>query len=140
MASINFFSQSLPFKVPFPRKTTAWIKNTIKSEKHQLRELNFIFCTDKELHQINLEYLQHDDYTDIITFDNSEADGEVEGDIYISIDRVRENAVSYGKEFTNELQRVIIHGVLHLLGYQDKSAASRNQMRSKEDQYLARFK
>lgn len=139
MASINFFSQTAPFKIPFPRKTSAWIKAVIKKEKQSLKELNFIFCSDAELHQINLEYLNHDDFTDIITFDNSDEKGVIEGDIYISIDRVRENASSYKKEFSNELNRVIIHGVLHLLGYKDKTAAAKKVMRSKEDSYLAIF-
>ena len=139
MASINFFSQTIPFKVPFPRKTSAWIKAVIKKEKHSLKEINFIFCSDTELHQINLEYLNHDDFTDIITFDNSEEKGVIEGDIYISTDRVRENAATYQKEFSNELKRVMIHGVLHLLGYKDKSIAAKKQMRLKEDFYLSLF-
>lgn len=137
MASINFFSQSIPFNVPSPRKTSSWIKSVIKKEKHLLEELNFIFCTDEELYQINVEYLKHKTFTDIITFDNSDQRGLIEGDIYISIDRVKENAYSLGITFEIELQRVMIHGVLHLLGYKDKTLAHKKEMRKKEDAYLS---
>ena len=139
MASINFFSKTIPFKVPFPRKTTAWLKAAIIKEKHALKELNFIFCTDEELYELNVEYLNHKTLTDIITFDNSEEEGTIEGDIYISVDRVKENASTYGKDFEDELKRVLIHGVLHLLGYKDKTSASKKEMRDKEDLYLSKF-
>jgi probable rRNA maturation factor len=139
MASINFFSQTLPFKVHFPRKTSSWIKSTIKKEKHRLNMLNFIFCTDEELYQINVQYLKHKTFTDIITFDNSEEPGLVEGDIYISIDRVKDNASSLGIPFETELNRVMIHGVLHLLGYKDKTSAHKTKMRKKEDAYLSLY-
>jgi probable rRNA maturation factor len=139
MASINFFSQTLPFKVPFPRKTASWVKSTIQKEKHTLIELNFIFCSDEELHQINVQYLNHNTLTDIITFDNSEQKGSLEGDIYISIDRVKENAHSLGHSFKEELNRVMIHGVLHLLGYKDKSPRHKKEMRKKEDAYLSLY-
>jgi rRNA maturation RNase YbeY len=139
MASVNFFSQTIPFKVSSPRKTANWIKATIQKEKYSLGELNFIFCSDEELYQINLEYLNHKTFTDIITFDNSEEKGVVEGDIYISVDRVKENAAKYGSEFSNELKRVIIHGVLHLLGYNDKSPNHQKEMRKKEDAYLSLY-
>jgi probable rRNA maturation factor len=139
MASINFFAPSIPFKVPFPRKTTSWIKAVIKKEKYALRELNIIFCSDDELYQINLDYLKHNTFTDIITFDNSEEKRMIEGDIYISVDRVRENADKYGMDFPIELRRVIIHGVLHLMGYKDKSSGHKKEMRRKEDAYLSLF-
>jgi probable rRNA maturation factor len=139
MASINFFSQTLPFKVPFPRKTSAWIKSAIQKERHKLKEINFIFCTDEELYQINVQYLKHKTFTDIITFDNSEEDGLIEGDIYISIDRVKENAGTLGIPFPSELKRVIIHGVLHLLGYKDKTPLHKKEMRKKEDAYLSLY-
>lgn len=139
MASVNFFFQSIPFKVPAPRKTASWIKAAIKKEKYSLNELNFIFCTDEELYQINLQYLKHKTYTDIVTFDNSDVKKVIEGDIYISIDRVRDNAIQFGIDFTTELRRVIIHGVLHLLGYSDKTAALKKEMRKKEDAYLSLY-
>jgi probable rRNA maturation factor len=140
MASINFFSQSIPFKVPFPRKTASWIKAAIKKEKHSLKELNFIFCTDEELYEINVEYLKHKTLTDIITFDNSDEENVIEGDIYVSVDRVKENAAEYGIEFPLELRRVVIHGVLHLLGYSDKTSANQKEMRKKEDAYLSLYR
>lgn len=140
MASINFFSQSRPFKLPHPRKTVSWIKSAIQKEKHDLNELNFIFCTDEELYQINVQYLNHQTYTDIITFDNTDQQGSIEGDIYISIDRVRDNATSLNVSFESELRRVIIHGVLHLLGYKDKNAAQKREMRKKEDAYLSLYR
>lgn len=140
MASINFFSQSIPFKVPSPRKTASWIKAAIKKEKHALKELNFIFCSDEELYQINLEYLKHKTFTDIITFDNSDDKRVIEGDIYISVDRVKDNAAKYGIDFPIELRRVIIHGVLHLIGYKDKSITHQKEMRRKEDGYLSLYK
>jgi rRNA maturation RNase YbeY len=139
MASVNFFSQTIPFKVPSPRKTASWIKATIQKEKHSLKEVNFIFCSDEELYQINREYLKHKTFTDIITFDNSEEKRVIEGDIYISVDRVKENASKYDIEFHTELKRVIIHGVLHLLGYKDKTPIHQKEMRRKEDAYLSLY-
>ena len=87
---------------------------------------------------INQQYLDHDTYTDIITFDNSEKDGVIEGDIFISIDRIRENAAKFDTGETNELHRVMIHGALHLLGYKDKTPTSKSQMTAKEDEYLSK--
>lgn len=142
MASVNFFSQDTPFKLKNSQKITRWIKSTIKAEKSSLNELNFIFCTDESLLKINIEYLNHRTYTDIITFDNRDGNtGPLEGDIFISIDRVRENAKELELEFEDELHRVIIHGVLHLLGYGDKTPGKKAEMRKKEDACLSlRFK
>ena len=108
----------------------------ILNEKHSLKTLNFIFCTDEYLHSINLQYLNHDTYTDIITFDNSEGDGLIEGDIFISIDRVKENANKFDVSLEKEIKRVMAHGVLHLCGYIDKTAGEAKQMRLKEDEAL----
>jgi probable rRNA maturation factor len=137
MASVNFFSQDIPFSVPTPRKTTTWIKKAIIAEGGSLVELNFIFCSDQFLLDINMQFLNHNTYTDIITFDNSEESGKIEGDIFISVDRVKENAAKLVIPFEIELKRVIIHGVLHLLGYSDKSTSQTRQMRKKEDAYLS---
>jgi len=137
MPSIRFFNEGLRFSVPHPRKTTSWIKDAIKREKRTLDELNFIFCSDEYLRSINLDYLKHDFYTDIITFDNSEEKLRIAGDIFISIDRVKENAVELAIPFETELHRVIIHGVLHLVGYSDKSRNKKTLMRKKEDAYLS---
>lgn len=140
MASINFFSQKPRFKLSNPRKVTAWIKSTIKKEKTTLISLNYIFCTDEYLHDMNVEFLKHDTFTDIITFNYNPSKTEIEGEIYISIDRVRENAKSFETDFQTELNRVIIHGVLHLIGYNDKTKAQKATMREKEDTYLSLYK
>jgi len=137
MASIHFFSEETEFKLPHPRKTSSWIKSALQTEKKTLGDLNFIFCTDEYLLQINMEYLDHHTYTDIITFDSSETPGTIEGDIFISIERIQENATKFERPFDEELHRVIIHGVLHLMGYGDKSKAAKAQMRKKEDTYLS---
>lgn len=102
-------------------------------------ELNFIFCSDEYLLSINQEYLNHDTFTDIITFDNSDTAKVISGDIFISIPRVKENASNLGVEEPEELRRVIIHGVLHLAGYFDKSKTDKALMTEKEDYYLSRF-
>jgi rRNA maturation RNase YbeY len=139
MPSIQFFSEDIPFKPPLPRKTKSWIKQAIAKEKHTLGDLSFIFCSDEYLYQINVQYLNHKTYTDIITFDNSEDPQVIEGDIFISVDRIRENAPKFDRPFEEEIRRVIIHGVLHLIGYSDKSSDAKIAMRRKEDAYLSLF-
>lgn len=114
----------------------SWVRNVVLLEGKQLDELSFSFCSDKHLLKINKQYLKHDYYTDIITFDLSEGDS-ILGDIYISIDRVKENAKQNRFPFHVELKRVIIHGVLHLCGFNDKTAKERLLMREKEDHYLS---
>jgi probable rRNA maturation factor len=137
MAAVNFFSQDVTFTLPNPRKTSSWIKKALQVEKRSLTQLNFIFCSDEHLLGINIQYLKHNTYTDIITFDNSESPKTVEGDIFISIERVEENAKKLNVPFIEELRRVIIHGVLHLVGYSDKGEAQIKVMRKKEDTYLS---
>jgi rRNA maturation RNase YbeY len=137
MALINFFSEEIKFKLDHPIKTTRWIKEVIKAEKKSLNQLNFIFCSDLYLLQINKEYLNHKTLTDIVTFDNSDGDKSILGDIFISVDRVVENADQFKASFDQELHRVIIHGVLHLIGYGDKDDRSKAKMRKKEDAYLS---
>jgi rRNA maturation RNase YbeY len=137
MASIRFFAEDLDFKLPHPRKTTSWIKETILKEKKEQGNLNFIFCSDEYLHSINVQYLNHTTYTDIVTFDSSETKGLIEGDIFISVERIKENASKFNTSFDEELHRVIIHGVLHLIGYSDKGVAKKAAMRRKEDTYLS---
>lgn len=136
MASIHFFTQDIPFKLKQSLKLKAWIKNTIAKEKHQLDAVNYIFCSDAALLEKNITYLNHHTLTDIITFDLSEQEGLINGEIYISIDRVKENAAKFSKSFDDELHRVLIHGILHLVGYTDKSSADKAEMRKKEDYYL----
>lgn len=137
MPVINFFSEDVAFKLKHPRKTTNWIKESILKEKRILQGLNYIFCSDEYLLQMNLEYLNHKTLTDIITFDNSEIPKHIAGDIFISIDRVKENADKFGRPFDEELHRVIIHGALHLVGYTDKDNRNKALMRKKEDTYLS---
>ena len=137
MPAISFFSEDIDFSLPKPRKTTAWLKEVIAIERGTLKGLNFIFCSDAYLHSLNEQYLNHTTLTDIITFDNSETEGEIEGDIFISIDRVQENAHKFQVSFENELHRVLVHGVLHLLGYSDKTKAEKSVMRQKEDIHLS---
>jgi probable rRNA maturation factor len=134
--SINFFSEETTFSPKSKSKLRSWISQTIIQEKHQLHELNFIFSSDDYLLKINQEYLKHDTYTDIITFDNSEEKGQILGDIFISIDRVKENAKNFNTAFQDELHRVMIHGTLHLLGYPDKKKEEKALMTKKENFYL----
>jgi len=135
---INFFNEDITFNLKHKGLVRTWIKSTIISENHRLKLLNFIFCSDAYLLNINKQYLNHDTYTDIITFDNSDVELEIAGDIFISVERVRENAKELGLNDTDELHRVIIHGTLHLLGYSDKSKSSKAQMTDKEDLYLSK--
>ena len=135
---INFFNEDISFTLKQKGLIRTWIRNTITSEKHRLKLLNFIFCSDAYLLNINKQYLNHDTYTDIITFDNSDVKFEIIGDIFISVERVKENAKELDLSTTEELHRVIIHGTLHLLGYSDKSKASKAQMTDKEDLYLSK--
>ena len=137
MPSINFFEEDISFKLKNKTGVKQWIKTSIEAEGQKLKELNYIFCSDEYLLKINQQYLDHDTYTDIVTFDNSEKDRVIEGDIFISIDRIRENALKFNSGEVNELHRVIIHGALHLLGYQDKTAEKKKIMTSREDHYLA---
>ncbi len=116
----------------------AWLQEVINRESCRLHGISYIFCSDEYLHRLNVHFLQHDTYTDIITFPYS-APPAVEGDIYISIDRVKENAGSFGTEFDTELHRVMVHGVLHLCGYGDKTDEEEVNMRQKENEYLALF-
>lgn len=136
---ISFFSEDVDFKVVNPIKTKRWIKNASISEGYEISQLNYIFCSDQYLLEINKQYLAHDYFTDIITFDNSEEDNQLEGDIYVSVDRVRDNAETFHTDFNTEMRRVLIHGLLHLSGYEDSSEALKTAMRGKEDEYLRQF-
>ena len=115
---------------------TKCVKALVKQELREIGNITFVFCDDNYLHKINLEFLDHDTYTDIITFDYS-AGKEVISEVYISVDRVAENAKKYRQTFENEIHRVMIHGVLHLCGYKDKLAEDKQIMRDKENHYLS---
>ncbi|WP_207533494.1 rRNA maturation RNase YbeY [Desertivirga arenae] len=136
MATINFFQEEITFILKDKIKLREWIKQTILKEGCKLNELNFIFCNDTYLLNINREYLNHDTYTDIITFDNSDEEGVITGDIFISYERVCENAEKFSVSVKDELHRIIIHGTLHLLGYKDKSKGDKDLMTQKENEHL----
>jgi probable rRNA maturation factor len=135
---IAFFEEGISYKLKHKTAIKAWVTDTIKAEGYKLKELTYIFCSDSYLLNLNQQYLDHDTYTDIITFDNSDTEKVILGDIFISIDRVKENAIKYNIPISDELHRVIIHGALHLLGYTDKSATNKKKMTLKEDFYLDR--
>lgn len=131
--AINFFTEDTTFQLVEKRKRKSWLKELAKSESFKVTDLNYIFCSDEYLHQINLEYLNHDTFTDIITFDNSEEEEILEGDIYVSIDRVNDNAEKHNVDQSTELSRVISHGLFHLAGYRDKKKIEIDIMRAKEE-------
>lgn len=137
MAAIRFFVEGVDFKLSHPQKVSRWIRAVIQNEGFIPGGINIIFCSDDHLRGINIDYLNHDTYTDIITFDNSEEEEILEGDIFISIDRVRDNSQREHTSFEDELHRVIIHGILHLMGYKDKTVKDKSEMRSKEDACLS---
>jgi rRNA maturation RNase YbeY len=136
---INFNIETDGFKILDIRKKKSWIKDLVKEQGFKLGELSYIFLNDEGLHKINLEYLKHDTYTDIITFDNSEDEVEIEGDIFISVERIAENAKKFKVDFEIELTRVMAHGVLHLCGYLDKKPDDVKLMREMEDNYVAKY-
>lgn len=138
-ASINFFTEDTNYTLKNKKAIKAWVASAITDEGYVLQELNFILCSDPYLLQINQDYLRHDTYTDVITFDNSDTPQTIVGDIFISIDRIKENALTYQHPVAEELCRVIIHGTLHLLGYKDKTKAAKKLMTEKEDLYLSQL-
>lgn len=136
MIMVSYFFEDTNFKFNRRRLTSQWLKFTAESEIKRIGQVNIIFCSDNYILDINQKYLQHDYFTDIITFDYCEGK-TLSGDLFISVDTVRENAIFYGTEFDDELNRVIVHGLLHLIGYDDHSVEDQKTMRSKEDYYLA---
>ncbi|MEN0054461.1 MAG: rRNA maturation RNase YbeY [Mucilaginibacter sp.] len=138
MPAIQFFEEDISYKLKNKALVRQWIKDTIIAEGFKLKELTYVFCSDAYLLPMNQQYLDHDTYTDIITFDNSEVEGDIVGDIFISVERIRENAAKFKITETDEMHRVIIHGALHLLGYTDKTIVTKQKMTQKEDEYLAK--
>ena len=132
------FNYEIDFEIPEETIYIDWISNVIISENKSEGEINYIFCDDDYLVEINQQYLNHDTLTDIISFDYS-LGNEIHGDVYISIERVRENAEEFKVSFEEELKRVMIHGVLHYCGYKDKSESDELLMRSKEDEKIKLF-
>lgn len=136
--AITFHNQNTEFKLKQGPKIKAWVKRIVELEKYKTGNINFVFTTDEDLLKTNQQFLKHNTYTDIITFDYNEGK-VIHSDILISIDRVEENAKKLGIEFREELKRVMIHGILHLCGYKDKTKAASELMRKKENWALKKF-
>jgi probable rRNA maturation factor len=134
---INFNYES-EFTLENEEAIAAWLSAVIVSENKTEGEINYIFCDDEYLHKINLEYLNHDTLTDIISFDYTMGN-EISGDVFVSVERVLDNSKDYNTSFDNELKRVLVHGVLHYCGYKDKGETEEVLMRCKEDEKLAMF-
>ena len=133
---IRFFNEDVAYKLPQKQVTRQWLKQQAKREGYAVGDLNYIFCSDEYVLQLNRDHLQHDYYTDIITFDTGEAGPRIEGDIFISVDRVAENAGQLGVSADREMRRVLAHGLLHLCGYGDKTNDEVALMRAKEEEWL----
>ena len=134
---INYFFEEID-KVEIHSKTSEWLENLIQTENKKLGEINYIFCDDEYLHKINVEYLDHDTLTDIISFDYT-VGNLIQGDIFVSVERVKDNANDFNVSFEEELKRVLSHGVLHYCGYKDKSPKDEALMRSKEEEKMQMF-
>lgn len=139
LRNIRFFSEDLVFNLKNKKRLRTWLRNAVITEGYKLKEINFIFCSDAYLLSINQEYLKHDTLTDIITFDNSEEEKKIVGDIFISLERVRENALYFKVSEENEIHRVMIHGTLHLLGYSDKGKDAKLLMTARENYHLEKL-
>jgi rRNA maturation RNase YbeY len=132
---VKFINHDRKLTIPQKKKIKGLIESVFRKEKQRLGTLQYIFCSDDYLLQVNRDFLKHDHYTDIITFDLS-SDEATEAEIYISLDRVKENALSFSQSYYKELLRVITHGALHLCGYKDKTSSDKKEMRKMEDRYL----
>lgn len=133
---VRYFCEDIKFEFKNRLLNNKWLRLVAESEIKKLGDINIIFCSDNYILDVNMKYLQHDYFTDIITFDYCEGD-IISGDLFISIDSVKENSVFYNTEFADELNRVMVHGVLHLIGYNDHCDEDIKLMRSKEDYYLS---
>jgi len=130
------FNYETPFELPNEIQTQEWIQKVVADNGFEIGEINYVFCDDNYLHKLNVEFLNHDTLTDIISFDNT-LGKLISGDIFISIERVEENAKDFKVSFESELHRVMIHGVLHYMGYKDKSDDDKIKMRNAENQALS---
>lgn len=137
-ADIHFFKEDIHYRLLHREPIISWIAATIRKEGFKPGAINIILCSDNYLRRMNKEYLQHDYNTDIITFDLSEDPAIISGDLFISLERVSANAEAYTTSTVHELHRVVIHGILHLCGYSDKSSGKQKEMRTREDYYLER--
>ncbi|GAA4942042.1 rRNA maturation RNase YbeY [Algibacter agarivorans] len=132
------FNYETDFKLESEEQISKWITDAIASEEYKLEEINYVFCDDDYLHKLNVEFLKHDTLTDIISFDYS-VGKIIQGDIFISVERVADNAKDFGVSIEEELYRVMIHGVLHYCGYKDKTDDDAKEMRAKENHYLSQL-
>ena len=137
--NINFFFEDLKEPALDYTKISVWLSSLIEFHNYKLKEINYILSSDEYLLKVNQDYLQHDYYTDIITFDNSEEEGTIESDIFVSIERVIENAQNHKEDFKDEIIRVLAHGVLHLLGYKDKTDLDAKEMRLQENKAIESY-
>ena len=133
---ISYYFEDTDFLFKGKTITNKWLRLVVESEIRRIGQISIIFCSDNYILDVNQQYLQHDYFTDIITFDYCEGD-RLSGDLFIRVDTVRENAIEYGTDFKDELNRVIVHGILHLIGYDDHEEEDIAQMRAKENYYLS---
>lgn len=133
---ISYYAEDTNFVLKGRQRNNRWLRLVAESEIRRMGDVSIIFCSDNHILDINLKYLQHDYFTDIITFDYCEGE-KISGDLFISVDSVRENAALYGTTFEDELNRVMVHGILHLIGYDDHTKAQQKVMREKENYYLS---
>jgi len=141
MSEIHFFSEDVEFSLKHRNRIIHWIKKVISIESNKkISTINYIFCSDAFLKHINIQHLKHNTLTDIITFNNSDDPNVIDSDIYISIERVVENSQTYKVSIDDELHRVMIHGILHLVGYSDASVTEQEIMRKKENECLTLLK
>ena len=133
---ISYYFEDTDFLFKGKTITNKWLRLVVESEIRRIGQISIIFCSDNYILDVNQQYLQHDYFTDIITFDYCEGD-RLSGDLFISVDTVRDNSIEYGTEFEEELHRVIVHGILHLIGYDDHNDDDIAMMRSKENYYLS---
>jgi rRNA maturation RNase YbeY len=133
---ISYYAEDTKFVFKGRQRNNRWLRLVAESEIRRMGDVSIIFCSDNHILDINLKYLQHDYFTDIITFDYCEGE-KISGDLFISVDSVRENAALYGTTFEDELNRVMVHGILHLIGYDDHTKAQQKEMREKENYYLS---
>ena len=140
--AIRYFNDSCTYRLPEKRRTREWLTEVAREEGYAVGEINYIFCSAERLVEINREFLSHDYYTDIITFDESDLRGEgvINGEIYIDVETVADNAAQFGATRLDEMRRVVVHGVLHLCGQKDKTPRANAQMHRKEDKYLKFWK
>ncbi len=134
---IHFFSEEIKFVLPNKNKVRKWISEVFRQERKELVSLNYVFCSDAFLLDLNIKYLHHDGYTDVITFNNADFSNRIISDVFISVERVRDNSKTFNTLFIEEIHRVMIHGLLHLCGYNDKKRSEIETMRKKEDYYLS---